>query len=98
MNNKFITLSVAALAFLSTPVQAGDIFGTLDRALSTVEKTMDTTDSTISRTEKVQKRVVDKIPASKNKLTAEEEETLRKAQEIEDRKVLEQAEAIRRKR
>ena len=97
MNKTLIAFAFMATTFLSTPVLAGDIFSTLDRAISSVEKTMDTTDRTISRTERVKKRVTDKIPASKSKLTAEEEATLRKAQEIEDRKILEQAEAIRKR-
>ena len=97
MNKVLIAFGFTAVVFLSTPAQAGDIFSTFDRALSTVEKTMNKTDSVINRTEKVQKRVADKMPTSKKGLSATDEETLRKAQEIEDRKILEQAEAIRRR-
>ena len=93
MNKILLTFGVAAIAISTTPTKAGDLFDSLDSVLSKVEKTMDTTDRTMSRAGSVQKRIADKVPSRKT--TPEEEETLRKAQEIEERRILREAEAIR---
>jgi len=102
-------LPVIALAAISLPAQANDIFSRIDKALSTAERAMDTTDSTLNRTDRLGDRASKKIPTSRRdnakndqaaseNLSAAEAETLRRAEEIEERRILREAEAIRQKR
>ena len=93
-----VILTAALIVAASTPAMASDIFSRIDGALSKAERAMDTTDRTLSRSERMKERVSDKVPTGNKNLSAKEHETLRKAQEIEERRILREAEAIRNRR
>jgi len=93
-------LAFATILLASTPPAAANAQGWLDR----IDNVIDKVDKTIASGERAQNsvgRVMDKIPEGSTQETStssDEDEILRRAQEIEEKRILEEAERIRARR
>ena len=102
--NKHLVLAIASLTLTASPALAGDIFSRIDSTLSKVERSMDSTDRALNRTDRVKDRVADKIPEGtapaqgQRQVYRQNQDQPLTAQEIEDRQILREAEAIKSRR
>lgn len=104
MKHTFLGLALGVLAFnVSTTPAYADFLDSLDSAMNKIENTITRTENSVDRASGTAERLNSKIPDSEtdkteDNISAEEAEILRRAQEIEERKILEEAEAIKRRR
>lgn len=111
MQYKTLALATATLLITATSSAQADLFDRINQTMTDIENTVTRTESTIDRANGTAERLNEAAPAAgetaaptapaaapattSNTITAEEEEVLRRAREIEERKTLERAEAIR---
>ena len=103
MNKMF--LAVACTIAISTPqtASAEGLFDKIDRMVSDVESSVSRTEQTINRAESTASRLNNKVPQAgaeeepetSSSLSAKEQKTLERAKQIEDDRILREADLIR---